>query len=162
MGGTETMGNADVVYRRMATGVVLLLSLTLGFEALNPHSEIAPATRVILLVVIVFIVVGILPGSYIQRRIQVASQTEAVRRSRLLRIVAVLTPFLGAAGPALVALSEYSTLSFVDNTYLSGLDRGEVMFNIIRFWTQSGTSLVWLVVIVAALTRGRSEDPRIS
>ena len=154
------MGNAGVLYRRMATGVVLFFSLMLGIEALNPHSKAAPIVRVILLVAIVFLLVGVLPGSYLQRRIQAASRTEAVRRSRLLSVVAVVFPVLGAVAYALVAWSEYSTLSFIDNTYLSGLDRGEVMFNIIRFWTQSGASVVWLVLIAAALMRRKTGDPQ--
>jgi len=154
------MGNADVLYRRMATGVVLFFSLTLGFEALNPHSKAAPIVRVILLVAIVFLLVGLLPGSYLQRRIQAASHTEAVRRSKLLRIVAVLFPFLGAVVYALVAWSQYSELSFIDNTYSSGLNRDEVMFNIIHYWVLSGASLVWLVLIAAALVRGKSSDPQ--
>ena len=110
------MGNADVLYRRMATGVVLFFSLMLGFEALNPHSKAAPIVRVILLVAIVFLLVGVLPGSYLQKRIQAASQTEAVRRSRLLPIVAVVFPILGTAANAVVVWSEYSTLSLIDNT----------------------------------------------
>src|SRR3972149_3442985 len=123
LGGAWTMGNADVLYRRMATGVVLFFSLTLGFEALNPHSKAAPIVRVILLVAIVFLLVGLLPGSYLHRRIQGASRTEAVRRSRLLSVVAVVFPVLGAVAYALGAYSQYSEPSFIDNSYLSGLDR---------------------------------------
>jgi heme/copper-type cytochrome/quinol oxidase subunit 2 len=154
------MGNAHVMYRRLATGVVLFFCLMLGFEALNPHSEAAPIVRVILLVVIVILLVGVLPGSYLQRRIQAASLTEAVRRSKLLRIVAAVFPLLGAAAYALVAYSQYSELSFIDNSYLSGLDRDEVMFNIIRFWTYSGASLVWFVLLAASLVRKDSPDDR--
>ena len=145
-----------------ANGVVLLLSLMLGFEALNPHSETAPIVRVVLLVVIAFLIVGVLPGSYLQRRIQGASQTEAVRRSRLLRIVSLAGPIILLVPSSLLAYSQYSTLSFIDNTYLSGLDRGEVMFNIIRFWTQSGASLVWLVLIAAALVKKEPQDQQTS
>ncbi|HLE80944.1 MAG TPA: hypothetical protein VJA25_06605 [Dehalococcoidia bacterium] len=154
------MGNADVLYRRMATGVVLFFSLMLGFEALNPHSKAAPIVRVILLVAIVFLLVGVLPGSYLHRRIQGASRTEAVRRSRLLSVVAVVFPVLGAVAYALGAYSQYSELSFIDNSYLSGLDRSEVIFNIIRFWALSGASLVWLVLITAALMRRKAGDPQ--
>ena len=155
------MGNGAVLYRRMSTGVVLFSSLWLGFEALNPYSKAAPVVRVILLVVIVFLLVGVLPGSYLQRRIQAASQTEAVRRSRLLRIFATVFSFLGAAMFALVAWSEYSTLSFIDNSYLSGLDRDEVVFNIIRYWALSGASLVWwFLLIAAALMRKKTGDPQ--
>jgi hypothetical protein len=153
------MGNADLVYRRTASSVVLLLSLMLGFEAANPFSSASSIVRIILFVVVVLLIVGILPRSYLQERIRVASQAEPVKRSRVLKLVALIAPILLAALAGLMVAYGYDTLSLVDNTNIGTIDRNEAEFNLIRFWALGEASILWLVLIAAALSQRRTQDP---
>jgi hypothetical protein len=153
------MGNADLVYRRTASSVVLLLSLMLGFEAANPFSSASSIVRIILFVVVVLLIVGILPRTYLQERIRVASQAEPVKRSRVLKLVALIAPILLAALAGLMVAYGYDTLSLVDNTNIGTIDRNEAEFNLIRFWALGGASILWLVLIAAALSQRRTQDP---
>jgi heme/copper-type cytochrome/quinol oxidase subunit 2 len=153
------MGNADLVYRRTASSVVLLLSLMLGFEAANPFSSASSIVRIILFVVVVLLIVGILPRTYLQERIRVASQAEPVKRSRVLKLVALIAPILLAALAGLMVAYGYDTLSLVDNTNIGTIDRNEAEFNLIRFWALGEASILWLVLIAAALSQRRTQDP---
>jgi len=155
------MANADVLYRRTASGVVLLLSLMIGFVAGNPYSETAPILRVSMFVIVVLPIVGVFPGSFLQGRIQAASQTEAVRRSRLLKFVALMAPVLLAALGAFMVYYGYDTLTLVDNTNIGTIDREETEFNLVRFWTLGAASVVWLVLTAAAFFRRKTQDSQI-
>ena len=154
------MANEDVLYRRTASGVVVLLSLMIGFVAGNPYSETAPMLRIGMFVIVVLLIVGVFPGSFLQGRIQAASQTEAVRRSRLLKFGALMAPVLLAALSAFMVYYGYDTLTFVDNTNIGTIDREEAEFNLIRFWTLGAASVVWLALIAAALFRRKIEGPQ--
>ena len=156
------MGNADTVYRRTASSVVLLLSLLLGFEAVSPFSSASSIVRITLLVVVVLLIVGILPRSYLQERIRVASQAEPVRRSRLLKLVALIAPILFVALTGLMVVYGYDTLRLVDSTNIGTINRDEAEFNLIRFWALGGPSIIWLVLIAAALVGRKTQDQRTS
>lgn len=151
------MRNADVLYRRTASGVVLLLSLMIGSVAVNPYSETAVIGRIAMLVVVALLIVGILPGSYLQRRIRAASEKESVLRSRLLRVTGLMTPMVVAALSALMLLIGYDDLRFIDSTNIGTIDRGEVKFRLVHHWTIGLACLVWLVLAVSTLLRKRTQ-----
>ena len=155
------MANEDVLYRRTASGVVVLLSLMIGFVAGNPYSETAPMLRIGMFVIVVLLIVGVFPGSFLQERIQAASQTEAVRRSRLLKFGALMAPVLLAALGAFMVYYGYDTLTLVDNTNIGTIDREETEFNLVRFWILGAASVVWSVLTAAAFFRGKTQDSQI-
>ena len=140
------MGKDDVLYRRTAYGVIVLLSLMIGFLAVDPYSETAVIIRIAMLVFVALLIVGILPGSYLQRRIHAASHKESVLRSRLLRVTALIAPIVGVALFSFAVYFFYSVLSQIDNTNLAVFDRGEVNFNLVRYWTLGSVSVVWLIL----------------
>lgn len=152
------MGNADVLYRRTASGVVLLLSLMIGSVAVDPYSETSVIVRIALLLVIALLIVGILPGSYLQRRIQAASHKESVLRSRLLRVTGLMTPTVMVALSTLMVLYGYDSLRFIDSTNIGTIDRGAVKFNLVRWWAIGLAAVVWLVL--SASTRLKKRTPR--
>ena len=152
------MSGADVLYRRTALGVTTLMSLMIGFAAVNPYSEATPVVRIAMLVVVILLIVGLLPGSYLQKRIQVASQAGSVRRSRLLKLVGSIAPVLGVALFSFAVYFFYSLLSQIDNTYLPAMERGEVEFSLVQYWTLTVASIVWLALTALALVRRKPTD----
>jgi len=155
------MASEDVLYRRTASGVVVLLSLMIGFVAGNPYSETGTIVRIGMFVIVVLLIVGVFPGSFLQGRIQAASQTEAVRRSRLLKFVALMAPVLLAALGAFMVYYGYDTLTLVDNTNIGTIDREETEFNLVRFSTLGAASVVWLVLTATAFFRRKTQDSQI-
>ena len=137
------------------------MSLMIGFVAGNPYSETAPILRIGMFVIVVLLIVGVFPGSFLQGRIQAASQTEAVRRSRLLKFVALMAPVLLAALGAFMVYYGYDTLSLVDNTNIGTIDREETEFNLVRFWILGAASVVWSVLTAAAFFRRKTQDSQI-
>ncbi|HLE05063.1 MAG TPA: hypothetical protein VI729_10695 [Anaerolineales bacterium] len=152
------MGNADMLYRKTALGVVMLFCLMIGSLAVDPYSEASVIARIAMLIIVALLIVGILPGSYLQRRIQAASHKESVFRSGLLRIVGLMAPIVMVALSTLVLFSEYDTLRFIDSTNIATIDRGEVKFNLVRWWALGWVSVFWLVL--SARTRFRKRTPR--
>ena len=151
------MGIAEVLYRRTASGVVLLLSLMIGSVAVDPYSETAVIVRIALLLVVALLIVGILPGSYLQRRIRAASHKESVLRSRLLRVTGLMTPIVMVALSTLMVLYGYDSLRFIDSTNIGTIDRGEVKFNLVRWWAIGLACVIWLGLNAATLLRKRTQ-----
>src|SRR3972149_2255589 len=51
----------------------------------------------------------------------------------------------------LIVVYGYDTLRLVDSTNIGTINRDEAEFNLIRFWALGGASIIWLVLIAAAL-----------
>ena len=152
------MNTRQVMYQRAAYTVITLLILLLGFVGYDPYSRMPPIGRVGVFIVVVFLLAGIVPRSFLARAITSATQKEVVRRSTVLPILGLAAPVGSITLSAIAVIDGYSTLRLLDTTNLTTIDRGLVMFDITRYWTIGVASVALLVFVLGPLLSKRSRE----